>query len=556
MLGWFKRKTVNQNAPAPALDIQVNLKEAARNFARGQLDAASSLLKAVLAEAPRHPGALHLQGVLLACQGLLPEALESFKRSLAGDGNNPDTHADFGNALLLSGYRDSAELEYRKAIKLAPQRPLFHCALANLLRDSSQQGEAIDHYQMAIRLDPNDAEAVIGLAVIFYRQLDYQEVVRGLVHLQTLRALSPAEYAMLGESLLNVGRPDESETALMAGLSIAPENPWLQYHLGVLLLVQGNWREGFRLFEKRTEAVRLGLTAGNASLRQWFEENERRIGLIRPWSGEPLNGKKILIWAEQGYGDTIQLLRLLPMLCDKGADRVVLLAGEPLLRLVKEGANVECQVAMDHEAGQAFDFQCSIMSLPYRLELEPSALPNNSPYLTVPAPLVAGWAKKLNHLSGLKVGVVWQGNPAMQLDVLRSMRLTDLAPLFALDGISWVNLQKGAGADLAQASRLPVTDLMDDCVDFMETAALIENLDLVLAVDTSVSHLAGALNKPVWLLNRYESDWRRLWGSDTTLWYSSMRIFTQERPRSWDGLVERVCRELSMLVGKESSAEK
>jgi len=544
MFGWWKRRLPAEVAPQQEVDLSGKLSEAEQSFVRRDYQATARALQVVLDAQPMHPRALHLQGVVMACQGALPSALEAFKRSLASDNKNADVHADFGNALFLSGYRDSAELEYRQAIKLSASKAMFHCSLANLLR-AGRQEEAIPFYLAALELDPQFEDALLGLIFISYERLDYLKALDGLMRLQRIRELRVMEYAMLGDSLLNIGHLTEAEAALSAGLRTESDNPWLQYHLGVLYLVQGNWLDGFALFEKRTDAV----LACNPTLRAWLAENARRLGSLPRWTGGPLAGQSILVWAEQGYGDTIQLLRLLPELVQRGARQVVLLGEEPLRRLVEQGAGLSFCASIEETDLKAFDCHCSVMSLPHLLKLEPDHLSKCSAYLSVPEDQREVWAIKLAHLPGLKVGIVWQGNPAMQLDALRSMSLADLEPLYTLRGISWLSLQKGGdGPNQLLASGLPVTDLMVDCNDFMDTAALIENLDLVLAVDTSVSHLAGALGKPVWLLNRFESDWRRSRDSESTVWYPSMRVITQEKPRQWGGVIEIVRRELDRML--------
>lgn len=544
MFAWLKRVRSAETPLPEEIDLSGTLAEAKRRFACRDYQASAQALQIVLDARPKHPGALHLQGVLMACQGALPAALEAFKRSLASDNDNPDVHADFGNALFLSGYRDSAELEYRRAIKLAPGVAIFYCSLGNLLR-AGRAEEAMQLYLTALELDPHSESALVGLVLINYERLDYSKTVDGLQRLQASRDLRVTEYAMLGDSLLNLGRLVEAELALKTGLGADPENPWLQYHLGVLYLLQGKWLEGFALFEKRREAV----LAGNPELRDWLIEHTRKLGNLPPWRGDSLAGQGILVWAEQGAGDTIQLLRLLPELLRKGARKVVLLGQEPLRRLVEQGAGVPFCVSIEETDLKTFDCQCSIMSLPHLLGLEPDTLPKGAAYLSVPEDLRELWARKLAHLPGLKVGIVWQGNPTMRLDVLRSMRLADLEPLFSVQGVSWVSLQKGGdGPRELQASELPVTDMMADCHDFMDTAALIENLDLVLAVDTAVSHLAGALGKPAWLLIRFESEWRWSRDSERTVWYPSMRIFTQDKPRQWGVVIEKVRRELDLML--------
>ena len=297
-------------------------------------------------------------------------------------------------------------------------------------------------------------------------------------------------------------------------------------------LARGDYKEGFALFESRFAAVQ-----GTP-----WERRQHRALLADPrrWQGDALAGRRILVWGEQGYGDIIMALRFLPMLCRRGAGEVVVQCDPALARLARavSGVNdvVTDEVAVDP---QRFDVHCPVMSLPGLFGVRADAIAPGAPYLNVPDDLVQAWAARTAMLHGPRVGLVWTSGSRYADHLRRNVDLSDLAPVFAAVA-PLVSLQKGPAAADAAAFGEAIVDWMDECRDFLDTAALVRNLDLVISVDTAVAHLAGALGVPVWLLNRCGGDWR--WGSDAEqcAWYPSMRIFRQRQPSRWEPVIGEI----------------
>jgi hypothetical protein len=300
--------------------------------------------------------------------------------------------------------------------------------------------------------------------------------------------------------------------------------------IGLCQLRAGAWREGWQGYETRRRQ----------SL--WLDALPTFSGA--PWDGvSDMRGKRMLVVSEQGLGDTIQFCRFAGLVADRGAT-VILGVEKPLGRLM-QGLSGVAEVAVQGEVDPAYDLYVPLMSLPAIFDLDVAAVATNGPYLRADPDAAAGWRRRLAGLPGMKVGLVWAGAPrshdrtASLMDDRRSIPLEQLAPLLAVEGVTFVSLQKGLPACP------PIVDWTDELGDFADTAALIDGLDLVISVDTAVAHAAGALGKPVWLLNRFDRCWRWMWDRTDTPWYPTMRLFTQTVPGVWDDVVTEVATEVA-----------
>ncbi len=265
------------------------------------------------------------------------------------------------------------------------------------------------------------------------------------------------------------------------------------------------------------------------------------------WRGGDLNGTRILLHAEQGLGDSLQFLRYVPLVQASGG-RVLLDVPLALRRLAGELPGLEALTATGEGLG-SFEWQCPFMSLPLGFATVMDTIPAQVPYLRVPEEArqkaaVRNWPERL------RVGVVWSGNPRYSDDQARSVPLPLLAPLFGMEGMRWFSLQLGAAAEQLAGMQAEVVDLRDGIADMADTAALVERLDLVIAVDTAVAHLAGALGRPVWVLLPFAPDWRWLLEREDSPWYPSARLFRQPRPGDWGSVMERVGAELRKIAAE------
>jgi hypothetical protein len=258
------------------------------------------------------------------------------------------------------------------------------------------------------------------------------------------------------------------------------------------------------------------------------------------WDGRPLEGKTLLLHAEQGLGDTIQFLRYAALARQRGA-RVVVGCPKPLLPIVRTCRFID-QLVDEITPAMDFDVHCPLMSVPGLLKTTLENIPADVPYLFAAPDLVKQWRESLGGLEGFKIGIVWRGGPAHPNDRARSIPLSCFEPLAALPGVRLFSLQKGTGAEQLQdmAGRFPITEVGSRLEDFMDTAAVLANLDLLITCDTAIAHLAGALGVPVWVGLPLVPDWRWLLDRGDSPWYPTMRLFRQKEPGDWAGVFEQI----------------
>lgn len=339
-----------------------------------------------------------------------------------------------------------------------------------------------------------------------------------------------------GYMLQSLQRMREARQSYQAAVSLQPDLALAQLNLGLANLTLGQWKEGWQGYEWRWSGAH-----------EAEQGRFQRIATPLPqWRGEPVQqGDGILVFAEQGLGDTLQFCRYLRLLQQRFA-RVSLVCPQPLLRLVQ--ASCESVEVLGEVPLQQGDWQwhCPLMSLPLAFGTTLDTVPAQVPYLHADADAQRHWAQRLQAVATgrPRVGLCWAGAQGLKDDAKRSMALTALRPLWTTEGVAWVSLQKGDAAAQPQQSDGMLHDWTGALHDFADTAALVSQLDLVLTVDTAVAHLAGALGRPVWLLNRFEGEWRWLQGRNDSPWYPSMRLFTQTAPGDWASVVERVAEQL------------
>src|SRR5476649_2395300 len=318
--------------------------------------------------------------------------------------------------------------------------------------------------------------------------------------------------------------------AATRALAIAPDDVEARVNAGICRLLQGDLQGGWR----------------------WYESRWRRLPLPDhappQWCGDaPLAGKTILVYAEQGLGDTIQMCRYVALLAAQGAD--VVLRVQPALKALLSQLAGARMVLADGEPLPAFDYHCSLMSLPFAFDTSLATIPAGAPYLRADPARAAAWAQRLGAPAGRRIGLAWSGNRGHDRDGSRSIPLMQLRGLFGADA-QFVSLQPELRAidRIVLENDQRIASHAAQLTDFAETAALIAQLDLVISVDTSVAHLAAAMGKPVWLLLAYAPDWRWLLERDDSPWYPTMRLFRQSVRGDWDGVVAEVAHALAARV--------
>jgi tetratricopeptide (TPR) repeat protein len=527
----------------------------------GRLTNGMDIINQALALEPENPEYLAHRGCIFLDRGEHNNALADFQKAIGIDSINAQYHFHLGNAYRELGALREAIAAYRQATVLQPTHVEALNNLGNLLKKQGFFGDAILSFQRAITVSPEQAMLYnnLGLAYVALGLLDdaeiqfhkaierqprYPEALNNLGNVVQMRGgfeESKAWYARalklrpdFQDALGNLANTHkfcgeiQPATDLYHRLLQQQDSPEHHHNLALALLVSGQLVDGWREYEWRWQTSQL------ANARRPFSQPQ--------WRGEAAEGQTILIHAEQGFGDTLQFCRYIPLVAERGL-RVILEVQPPLVRLMQSLAG-GAQIMARGDALPSFDLHCPMLSLPLAFGTTLETIPATIPYLFPKVDSVRAWRDKLPEVGGkVRVGFVWAGSARFQspdmiaTDRRRSIDPKLLAPLMDVDGVQYFTLQKGGSA--APAS-LNLIDKMADCKDFADTAALIANLDLVISVDTAVVHLAAAMGKPVWLLNRYDTCWRWLLGRDDSPWYPSARQFRQKKSGDWGGVIRDV----------------
>ncbi|HEY1932571.1 MAG TPA: tetratricopeptide repeat protein [Acetobacteraceae bacterium] len=477
---------------------------------------------ALLEHDPDDADALLLAGLASGALGEAEHAAAQLQRVAAARPDAAHPVCDLAALLRRIGQPALIEPQFRAALLLAPQDARLSAAFADFLHEAGRSSEAIPLLQVAVRLQP-DVQAPRNLLAIALasvgRTAEAMECLRNAV---TRTPAEAAIWANLGLLLKDDGRFDEALAAYEQAVALAPDNAQIRVNRVVALLRAGRWAEAWPDYEWRLTL------AGGAS--PW---------LLPMLSAMPaLEGRTVLVEHEDGFGDTLHFARYLPLLARRGA-HVVARVPRALRRVMQTVPDVAVVRTLDDPLLE-YDYRCPMFSLPRVFQTTPQTIPAPIPYLYADPIAAAGWARRLPR-GRPRVGLVWAGQarPGLPgfaaLDSRRSMRLEQMAPLAAVPHVAFISLQHGPEAVQARTppDGMTVFDPMADVADFADTAAIIANLDLVISVDTAVVHLAGALGKPVYLLDRYDHCWRWLSGRADSPWYPSMRIFRQPQIGDW-----------------------
>lgn len=511
----------------------------------GKTDEAEHLLRKVVALRPNAPEPHFHLGNLQAGSGQSKAAIDSYRRALELNPTLAEAQNNLGNLLQAQGDCRRAEGCYRAALRADPNFVSAHHNLGVVLRVGDRLDEAENCCRRALELSPDRADIYCNLAAICKSrgQLD-----QALAAVSTALALEPslsAAHSTHGAICGAQGELTLAEASFRRAVALDPRNTSAKYNLATVRLLRGDYREGFALYEFRFDCFRAEML-----------ESRGLHELLDPstcWDGEALGGRRVLLWAEQGLGDSLMMMRYLPLLRGVGAGRVVVQCQPTLERVMRSMPGVDQVICHpDPLPATEFDVHAPLMSLPFLLGTERDNIPGAIGYLAVPREMKAAWRLRLASRAGLKVGLAWAGSPALRDDARRSIPLRKFDALSRMEGVRVLSLQKDGEAGQLMDSGARIESWMDQCVDFMDTAALVEELDLVISVDTAVVHLAGALGKPCWLLNRYGSEWR--WGTsgDRSPWYRSVTVYRQEQGSAWDDVIARVIGDLGKLVSRRA----
>jgi Flp pilus assembly protein TadD len=473
----------------------------------GRFDEAAVACERALALDPTHAKALVNRGVIFEQQNNVGAAIGAYRRAVAAAPGEADGFANLAVALHRTGAIDEALAASDRAVALVPNHPLVRGNRAAILVSKGQVDEALAESHHAVALAPNHALAHTNHAAV----------------------------------LLMNGKIDEALEESHRAVTLAPANPTIRFNHSHLLLMCGDLRNGFSDYRWRRQC------AGLFSSKLNFSAPE--------WQGEPFVGRTLLLFAEQGIGDALQFIRYLPMVAARGGD-ILLYVQATLVPLFRQLRGVA--VVAHNTPLPPFDLQSSLMDLPHVFGTTLEAVPADIPYLRADPVKVDAWRRKFSDVAKLKVGIVWAGSPTHKADHYRSLAAEAVLPRLVTSGLQLYSLQKEprpADVPVIAALGSDVIDLAPDLGDFADTAAAVAALDLVISVDTSVVHLAGAIGRPAWVLLPYAQDWRWLRDRDDSPWYPSLRLFRQEKPQAWDGVLTRVAIALRQLVQTRGNAQ-
>jgi len=441
--------------------------------------------------------------VALENDGRFDEAVAGYRRASMLAPQDPRILRNLGNTLMRLNRPEEASVAYRQAIHFAPNHPGTHFNLGRALMDLGQVGEAAQAFRDECALTPNDQET----------------------------------HLYLGCALEFQGRLTDAIAAYRSGIALQPENAAAHVNLGLALLRKGDLAAGWAAYERRWQTPLM--------------IESYRVFTQPRWQGEAAAGHRLLVHIEGGFGDTLQFCRF-GQLAEARGLQVITEVQTPLVRLLR-GVRGIGQIVPDSEDLPPFDLHCPMQSMPFALGTTIDTIPSAPDYITADAGLCADWRRRLaaTGIPGLRVGLAWAGEaypnaPSFAaINRRRSMDPRYLAPLRDLPSVHFFSLQKGGPP---ATEHFPLIDVMPEVKDFADTAALMANLDLIIAVDTAVVHLAGALGRPVWALNRFDSCWRWMSERPDSPWYPSLRLYRQPQPGDWAAVIAEVARDLRGLV--------
>lgn len=499
---------------------------------------ALELIDRAIAKNPQVALFHNTRGVIFKSIERLEDAVDACQQALSLKPDYADAYNNLGIVLKAQGKYVEAIQKYEQAIHCNPQLVGAYYNLANIMEQQGQHEKAVENFKKAIQLKPDHADACNNLGVALKTQGKYVEAAQSYkqaIHFKP--ELVDAHYN-LADILREQGQYEQAIEHYKKAIQLKPDYADAHWNQSLTLLLNGEFEQGWKEYQWRRHV--------NSKVPIYPHVHQKPR-----WQGAPFPGKRLFIHCEQGFGDTLQFLRYLPMVKARGGT-VILEAWKALHGLLRQ---LDCidellELSWDTKSGAEFDFFASIMDLPGIFKTTLQNIPADIPYIFADTDKVSQWQKQIPS-DGFKVGIAWAGRPLYKEDHnRRSCAVRKFAPLTEIDGVRLYSLQKGPAS--AHLDDLPeVTDLAGQFEDFTDTAAVIENLDMVISIDTAVVHLAGAMARPVWTLLPYSADWRWLLNRQDSPWYPTMRLFRQQKPGDWDDVFNRVAEQLQILVKKQ-----
>jgi tetratricopeptide (TPR) repeat protein len=516
-----------------AVQLKPDFTEAHNNLGnvlkdQDKLDEAVTCYRRALQLKPDYAEAYNNLGSALMRQHKLDDAIACYRTALRLKPDFANSYYNLGMLFKAQGKLDDTVTAYRTAVTLKPDYAEAYCDLGIALKDQGKLSDAIACYRTALKLKPDYAVAHNNLGNALLGEGKLKEAIASYQTALRLKPDNAVTHNNLGNAFMDQGKLDAAVACYETALALNPDYADAHVNRAQAWLLSGDWQRGWPEYEWR-----------------WQTKGVAPRPLGRPlWDGSPLIGKTILLHAEQGFGDMIQFVRYASVVKQLGG-AVLLVCPKPLHALLHGCPGI------DHLIGQgddlpAFDAHASLMSLPGALKTSVNSVPAQIPYLFANPVLIEQWRNRLGELDGFKIGICWQGNPKYRGDCFRSIALRFFAPLAQVPGMRLITLQKGVGTEQLEEVRnlFTVTELAGDLDErsgqFMDTAAVMMSLDLVITSDTAMAHLAGALGVSVWVALPYAADWRWLLDRSDSPWYPTMRLFRQSEPANWPGVFEKI----------------
>lgn len=473
-------------------------------------------------------------GTLYSELEYLEKSVSAFRAHIAIQPDSAEAHGRLSMSLSKLKRHEEAVAEARRAVELAPQLPDAWNNLGWCLDRAGKTGEALEAYRKAVSLNPNYVLALGNLGALLERQDHLDEAIELFEQARRADPKHVEALNTLAGLYSKTGRYEEALAASEQALAANPRDASAHGHRALALLSFGKYEEGFKEYEWRWECKDFTTPARDFPQPRW-------TGATDP------AGRTILVHCEQGYGDNIQFARFLPLLSDRGA--TVLVECPVALCGLMEGLRGVSRVIATGVRPPSFELQAPLLSLPHAFGTTLDNIPRDVPYFAVQSSRGEKWRQRLApQLGQFNVGLVWRGNT--KPNPRRSIPLAELAPLARVQGVTFVSLQFGAQGIEADAppAGMRLVDLRNELKDFLDSAAVISQLDLVITIDTAAAHLAGALGVPTWTMLIFSADWRWLHHREDSPWYPTMRLFRQSRLDRWDDVVARVADELHRRV--------
>ena len=541
---------------------------------RGESDYALVLLLRAIKSDPTYAEALNNIGLVYNERGAVAQAHQYFARATKLDPRNADWLNNYGNACVELLRFGDALRAYDQAIALRPTEAKFWSNRGIALRGLRCTADCIDSFHKALDIDPRHVNALSNVGLVYREEKQFERAIAALDRALTIEPRSAAllsnlasvyesmgdfdrmrdlaeravacdpsyaeSYTLLANYELEAGRYGTAESLYQRAVSLDPGNRNGNWNLAILWLMRGDFERGWEQFEwrKKLQSVLVDTPVTSSPA----------------WDGAPLTGRTILVCCEQGMGDTIQFIRYAPALKEAGAGQVIVECPFPLASLMASVPGVDDVVAHGTPI-PAHDVHVSLMSLPYLFGTTLESIPAKVPYIRSERRPAADLVSAPEGV--VKIGIVWAGNPIHKRDVLRSVKLSHFAALLDIPGTKFFSLQKGEVAErqLNGLADPRIVDLSHALVDFQDTAAVIDRLDLVIAVDTSVAHLAAAMGKPTWILLPYVADYRWLLDREDSPWYPGAVLFRQPAPGQWRAVFKSVAARLGAALEPGPVAE-